>query len=105
MKLTTFTYHGTARPGIVIGDEDLFDAATVPDLPQDMIGLLEAGAPALDRLLEPGDIISTGTCSGVGVKMAPCGYLKVGDRVRVEIDGIGFIENPVVEEPADTVRL
>jgi 2-keto-4-pentenoate hydratase/2-oxohepta-3-ene-1,7-dioic acid hydratase in catechol pathway len=37
--------------------------------------------------------------------MTPCGYLKVGDRVRVEIDGIGYIENPVVEEPADTVRL
>ena len=105
MKLTTFTYHGMTRPGIVIGDEGLFDVATVPDLPQDMIGLLEAGAPALDRLLEPGDIISTGTCSGVGVKMTPCGYLKVGDRVRVEIDGIGYIENPVVEEPADTVRL
>jgi hypothetical protein len=63
MKLTTFTYHGTTRPGVVIGDEDLFDAATVPDLPQDMIGLLKAGAPALDRLLEPGDIISTGTCT------------------------------------------
>jgi 2-keto-4-pentenoate hydratase len=104
MKLTTFTYHGTTRPGVVIGDE-ILDAATVPDLPQDMIGLLEAGAPALDRLLEPGDIISTGTCSGVGVKMTPCGYLKVGDRVRVEIDGIGYIENPIVEEPADTVRL
>ena len=55
--------------------------------------------------LEPGDIISTGTCSGVGVKMTPCGYLKVGDRVRVEVDGIGFIENAVIEEPADTVRL
>jgi hypothetical protein len=45
MKLTTFTYHGTTRPGVVVGDEDLFDAATVPDLPQDMIGLLEAGDP------------------------------------------------------------
>jgi hypothetical protein len=57
MKLTTFTYHGTTRPGVVVGDEDLLDAATVPDLPQDMIGLLEAGAPALNRLLERGDII------------------------------------------------
>jgi 2-keto-4-pentenoate hydratase/2-oxohepta-3-ene-1,7-dioic acid hydratase in catechol pathway len=52
MKLTTFTYHGTTRPGVVIGDEDLFDVATVPGLPQDMIGLLEAGAPALNRLRE-----------------------------------------------------
>jgi hypothetical protein len=47
MKLTTFTYHGTTRPGVVIGDEDLFDAAIVPDLPQDMIGLLEAALPPL----------------------------------------------------------
>jgi 2-keto-4-pentenoate hydratase/2-oxohepta-3-ene-1,7-dioic acid hydratase in catechol pathway len=46
-----------------------------------------------------------GTCSGVSVKITSCGYLKVGDRVRVEIDGIGFIENAVIEEPADTVRL
>jgi 2-keto-4-pentenoate hydratase/2-oxohepta-3-ene-1,7-dioic acid hydratase in catechol pathway len=53
--------------------------------------------------LEPGDIISTGTCRGVGVKMTPRGYLKVGDRVRVEIERIGYIENPVIEEPADTV--
>ncbi len=52
--------------------------------------------------LEPGDVVSTGTCRGVGVKMTPRGYLKVGDRVRVEIEGIGYIENPVIEEPADT---
>jgi 2-keto-4-pentenoate hydratase/2-oxohepta-3-ene-1,7-dioic acid hydratase in catechol pathway len=55
--------------------------------------------------LEPGAIISTETCSGVGVKMISCGYLKVGDRVRVEIDRIGYIENAIIEEPADTVRL
>jgi 2-keto-4-pentenoate hydratase/2-oxohepta-3-ene-1,7-dioic acid hydratase in catechol pathway len=51
--------------------------------------------------LEPGDIIATGTCSGVGVKMTPRGYLKVGERCRVEIDGIGWIDNPVIDEPAD----
>ena len=55
--------------------------------------------------LEPGDIISSGTGSGVGVKMKPRGYLKPGDRVRVEIEGIGTLNNPVIEEPADTVRL
>jgi len=53
--------------------------------------------------LEPGDVISTGTSSGVGVKMKPRGYLKVGDIVRVEIERIGFIENSVIEEPEDTV--
>lgn len=52
--------------------------------------------------LEPGDIISTGTCSGVGVKMKPRGYMKVGDTVRVEIERIGYIENPIVDEPGNT---
>ncbi len=49
--------------------------------------------------LEPGDIISTGTCAGVGVRMNPRGYLKVDDVVRVEIEKIGFIENRVIPEP------
>jgi 2-keto-4-pentenoate hydratase/2-oxohepta-3-ene-1,7-dioic acid hydratase in catechol pathway len=52
--------------------------------------------------LEPGDIVSTGTCSGVGVLMKPRGYLKIGDVVRVEVEGIGYIENRVIEEPADS---
>jgi 2-keto-4-pentenoate hydratase/2-oxohepta-3-ene-1,7-dioic acid hydratase in catechol pathway len=52
--------------------------------------------------LEPGDIISTGTSSGVGVMMNPRGYMKPGDVVRVEIERIGVLENPVIEEPGDT---
>ena len=55
--------------------------------------------------LEPGDIISTGTSSGVGVMMTPRGYVKAGDVVRVTIERIGAIENPVIEEPDDTARL
>ena len=55
--------------------------------------------------LQPGDIISTGTPSGVGVAMQPRGYLKAGQRVRIDIEGIGWIENPVIDEPADTVVL
>ncbi|MGH8474664.1 MAG: fumarylacetoacetate hydrolase family protein [Methylococcales bacterium] len=54
--------------------------------------------------LEPGDIVSTGTGSGVGVRMKPRGYMKPGDVVRIEIEGIGILENPVIEEPADNVR-
>ncbi len=47
--------------------------------------------------LEPGDILATGTPSGIG---APTGnFLKVGDVVRAEIEGLGFIENTVVPEP------
>jgi 2-keto-4-pentenoate hydratase/2-oxohepta-3-ene-1,7-dioic acid hydratase in catechol pathway len=49
--------------------------------------------------LEPGDVISTGTPSGVGVKMEPRGYLKPGQTVTVEIEGIGRLTNPVIEEP------
>ena len=52
--------------------------------------------------LEPGDIVSTGTSSGVGVKMKPRGYMKPGDVVRIEIEKIGVLVNPVIEEPSDT---
>ncbi|AMH05054.1 5-carboxymethyl-2-hydroxymuconate isomerase [Achromobacter xylosoxidans] len=50
--------------------------------------------------LEPGDLLATGTPSGVGVAMKPPVFLKAGDVMRVEIDGIGHIENVVVAEPA-----
>ncbi|MCK9605374.1 MAG: fumarylacetoacetate hydrolase family protein [Methylomonas sp.] len=49
--------------------------------------------------LEPGDVISTGTPAGVGVKMKPRGYLKPGQTVRIEIEGIGELLNPVIAEP------
>ena len=47
----------------------------------------------------PGDIIATGTGSGVGVKMKPRGYLKPGDEVKIEIEKIGTLTNPVITEP------
>jgi 2-keto-4-pentenoate hydratase/2-oxohepta-3-ene-1,7-dioic acid hydratase in catechol pathway len=47
--------------------------------------------------LQPGDIIATGTPAGVGIGFDPPKYLKGGDVVRVEIDGIGILENRVVE--------
>ncbi len=46
--------------------------------------------------LVPGDIIATGTPSGVGAAMDPQVFLKPGDQVEVEIEGIGSISNPVV---------
>ncbi len=49
--------------------------------------------------LEPGDLIATGTPSGVGVAMKPPRFLKVGDVMRAEISGIGVIENRVIAEP------
>ncbi|MCC5873162.1 MAG: fumarylacetoacetate hydrolase family protein [Gammaproteobacteria bacterium] len=52
--------------------------------------------------LEPGDLIFTGTPSGVGAADNPPRYLHAGDRVRVEIEGIGAIDNPVIPEPDST---
>jgi 2-keto-4-pentenoate hydratase/2-oxohepta-3-ene-1,7-dioic acid hydratase in catechol pathway len=49
--------------------------------------------------LEAGDLLATGTPSGVGVAMSPAKYLRVGDVMRAEIEGIGAIENRVVAEP------
>ena len=46
--------------------------------------------------LEPGDIVSTGTPAGVGVFRKPPVFLKPGDVVRLEIEGIGVLENPVL---------
>jgi 2-keto-4-pentenoate hydratase/2-oxohepta-3-ene-1,7-dioic acid hydratase in catechol pathway len=45
--------------------------------------------------LFPGDIIATGTPAGVGIGFDPPRYLRPGDRVRIEIEGIGVLENPV----------
>ncbi|HEX4243634.1 MAG TPA: fumarylacetoacetate hydrolase family protein [Steroidobacteraceae bacterium] len=53
--------------------------------------------------LEPGDLIFTGTCGGVGIAYKPPRWLKAGDRVRVEIEGLGAIENRV--EPGTAATL
>ena len=49
--------------------------------------------------LEPGDILSTGSPAGVGAARQPPVYLQSGDVVRVQIEGIGHIENRIVHEP------
>jgi 2-keto-4-pentenoate hydratase/2-oxohepta-3-ene-1,7-dioic acid hydratase in catechol pathway len=48
--------------------------------------------------LEPGDIIATGTPSGVGFARKPPRYLKAGDECRVRIEGLGELYNPVIAE-------
>lgn len=45
--------------------------------------------------LEPGDVIATGTPPGVGFARTPQVFLRPGDTVRVEIDGIGSLWNPI----------
>ena len=54
--------------------------------------------------LEPGDVICTGTPSGVGLGMDPKVWLKAGDAVRITIDQLGTLENRVIDEPHSTVR-
>ncbi len=61
----------------------VFDVAT-------MLSILSRGMP-----LEPGDIISTGTPSGVGFARNPPEFLKPGDLVECEIEGIGRLRNHV----------
>jgi 2-keto-4-pentenoate hydratase/2-oxohepta-3-ene-1,7-dioic acid hydratase in catechol pathway len=55
--------------------------------------------------LEPGDVVTTGTPSGVGGAMQPPRFLQAGDVVKIEIERIGAIENRVIEEPAETARM
>lgn len=55
--------------------------------------------------LEPGDVICTGTPSGVVLGMEPKVWLKAGDVVRITIDRLGTLENRVVDEPDDTALI
>jgi 2-keto-4-pentenoate hydratase/2-oxohepta-3-ene-1,7-dioic acid hydratase in catechol pathway len=67
-------------------------AAMIFDIPT-LIASLSAGLT-----LEPGDVLATGTPSGVGYAMDPPRFLRDGDVVACEIDGIGRLENPVRTE-------
>jgi 2-keto-4-pentenoate hydratase/2-oxohepta-3-ene-1,7-dioic acid hydratase in catechol pathway len=72
--------------------QDSTTAAMIFDIPT-LIASLSEGLT-----LEPGDILATGTPSGVGYAMDPPAFLKDGDRVVCEIDGIGRLENTVREQ-------
>ena len=52
--------------------------------------------------LEPGDLIFTGTPAGVGAAFTPPKFVKVGDRVRVEVERLGAIEAVITQETAQT---
>jgi len=80
------------RVRLWVNDELRQDART-RDLIFGIPQLIEAISAGIT--LAPGDIIATGTPSGVGIGFDPPKYLKRGDRVRIEIDGIGVLENPV----------
>jgi 2-keto-4-pentenoate hydratase/2-oxohepta-3-ene-1,7-dioic acid hydratase in catechol pathway len=75
-----------------VGDEERQNAST-QDLIFDIATLVETLSAGIT--LYPGDVIATGTPVGVGIGFSPPKYLKAGDVVRIEIDGIGVLENPV----------
>jgi 2-keto-4-pentenoate hydratase/2-oxohepta-3-ene-1,7-dioic acid hydratase in catechol pathway len=50
--------------------------------------------------LEPGDVVSTGTPAGVGASFDPPKWLVAGDSVRIEVESVGVLENPVIDEEA-----
>lgn len=74
--------------------------------PRDMIHDIPAQIAHLTAAftLEPGDVIFTGTPAGVGAGFDPPRWLMAGDTVRVEITGLGHIENDIIAEP-DTARI
>jgi 2,4-didehydro-3-deoxy-L-rhamnonate hydrolase len=93
IRLRSWRIPGPGRPDA--GEAQLMQDGTTADM--------IFGVPALIAFisrhitLEPGDVIATGTPSGVGVFRDPPVFLEPGDRVRCEIDGIGSVENPIVD--------
>ncbi|HEY1777080.1 MAG TPA: fumarylacetoacetate hydrolase family protein [Solirubrobacteraceae bacterium] len=109
----SFDTHGPIGPWVVTPDElgdphnldfrtyvngDLRQQSNTSQLIHDCFDLVAAISTACT--LEPGDIIATGTTSGVATARTPPPWLVPGDVVRIEFDGIGHIENTVIEEPA-----
>ena len=111
----SFDTHGPIGPWLVTADEigdphalrlqtwvnrELRQDAKTDDLIFDCYEQVEHLSTAFT--LEPGDVIATGTPAGVGIAMKPPQLLRAGDVVRIEIEGIGVLENPVIDEPSDT---
>jgi 2-keto-4-pentenoate hydratase/2-oxohepta-3-ene-1,7-dioic acid hydratase in catechol pathway len=109
----SFDTHGPIGPWIVTPDElpdphklevrcyvngELRQKSNTDQLVYDIWTEIEYLSTAFP--LEPGDLILTGTPGGVGHAMVPQKHLKPGDIVRCEIEGIGAIENKVVESRA-----
>ncbi|MBI5289555.1 MAG: fumarylacetoacetate hydrolase family protein [Chloroflexi bacterium] len=106
-----FDTHGPIGPWLVTKDEvdpanldvkcfvngEQVQSSNTKHLIFDIQALIEYLSTAFT--LEPGDVVFTGTPAGVGVSRKPPVFLKAGDVVRVEITGLGVLENPIVEEP------
>lgn len=72
---------------------ELRQSAFVTQLIFDIPTLIETISRVMT--LEPGDLIATGTCAGVGIGFTPPKYLQPGDKVAITIEPIGTLENPV----------
>jgi 2-keto-4-pentenoate hydratase/2-oxohepta-3-ene-1,7-dioic acid hydratase in catechol pathway len=70
--------------------------ANTDDMVFDVATLIATISEAIT--LESGDVIVTGTPSGVGQSRKPPVFMKAGDRVEVEIEKIGVLSNPIVDE-------
>ncbi len=77
------------------GGEILMQDSTTADMIWTVAELIEFISRSIT--LEPGDLIATGTPSGVGVYRDPPVFLVPGDRARCAIEGIGAVENPIVD--------
>jgi 2-keto-4-pentenoate hydratase/2-oxohepta-3-ene-1,7-dioic acid hydratase in catechol pathway len=93
LRLRSWRTPGPGRPGA--GEPQLMQDGSTADLLFTIPELIAFISRHLT--LEPDDVIATGTPSGVGVFRDPPVFLEPGDRVRCEIDGIGSVENPVIE--------
>jgi 2-keto-4-pentenoate hydratase/2-oxohepta-3-ene-1,7-dioic acid hydratase in catechol pathway len=113
----SFDTHGPLGPWLTTADEidpsglrlrtwvngELRQDSNTKNLIFDCAAIVEHLSTAFT--LEPGDVVATGTPGGVGIAMKPPRLLTVGDVMRVEIEGLGALENPVVAEPATTVLI
>lgn len=74
-------------------DGELRQSASLADMIFDVPTLIETISRR--TTLQPGDVIATGTPEGVGIGFSPPKFLQAGQQVRIEIDGIGALENRV----------
>lgn len=93
LRLRSWWTPGPDRPGA--GEALLMQDGSTADLIYGIPELIAFISRSIT--LEPGDVIATGTPSGVGVFRDPPIFLEPGDRVRCEIEGIGSVENPIVD--------
>ena len=75
---------------------EVMQKAPISDLKFDVPTLIEYISTF--AALQPGDVISTGTPGGVGFARKPPVWLKPGDIIEVEVDGVGVLANPVAAE-------